>query len=94
MTFTISVAGQTYHLAADADVTDLRDRLVTAVRDGGDLVAIPSAGERQVSVLVSPGLPVFFEERPESAASRKAEADSAPQDGSRDVFSVMEWDSF
>jgi hypothetical protein len=91
--FTISVAGHTYQLPADADVTGLRDRLVSAVRDGGDVVVIPSAGERQVSVLVSPGLPVFFEERPESAASRRVDAVTAPEDA-RDVFTVLEWDSF
>jgi hypothetical protein len=92
--FTVSVAGQLYRLPADADVADLRHRLVNAVRHGGDVVDIPCVGVNEVSVLVSPGLPVFLEERPEA---------EAPQDDARtidtgnwtsDMLTVQEWDSY
>jgi hypothetical protein len=92
--FTVSVAGHTYYLPANADVADLQDRLVHAVRDGGDVVVIPAAGEREVSVLVSPGLPVFFEERPDSPSARPTDVATAPDDGIRSGFTLQEWDSF
>jgi hypothetical protein len=92
--FTVSVAGQLYHLPADADVALLRDRLVDAVRHGGDLVAIPSLGATEISVLVSPGLPVFFEERPDAAASRDVIAVAGAEDWMENTVTAQEWDAY
>jgi len=94
--FTVSVAGQMYHLPADADVAELRHRLVDAVRHGGDVVAIPSVGATEVSVLVSPGLPVFLEERPDGGSSREERevTGAGTENWTADMFTAQEWDSF
>jgi hypothetical protein len=93
MSFTVSVAGRIYHLPPDADVGELRDRLVTAVRDGGDVVAIPGGGDGSVSVLVSPGLPVFLEESADDASPQPSDAE-ANERAFLDALTVQEWDSF
>ncbi|WP_108250750.1 hypothetical protein [Planctomonas deserti] len=86
--FTLSVAGHTYYLPADTDVVQLQDRLVDAVRHGGDVVAIPTVGTTECAVLVSPGLPVYFEERPDAPAQPEASS------WTRSMFTAEEWDSY
>lgn len=88
--FTLSVAGQIYYLPSDTDVVQLQDRLVDAVRHGGDVVSIPTVGTTECAVLVSPGLPVYFEERPDSPAS----PDAASATWTRNMFTAEEWDSY
>jgi hypothetical protein len=92
--FTVSVAGQMYHLAADADVAQLRERLVDAVRHGGDVVAIPCVGATEVSVLVSPGLPVFFEERPDAIGPGGAAPVAVTEDSALNMVTAQEWDTY
>ncbi len=91
--FTLSVAGQTYYLPADTDVVQLQDRLVDAVRHGGDVVAIPTVGTTEYVVLVSPGLPVYFEERPDLPPPPEAVPGTSSA-WTRDMFTAEEWDSF
>jgi len=56
-------------------------------------VTIPCAGAGEVSVLVSPGLPVFFEEQPDAVTPRE---DTVPDGGNwtKNVFTAEEWDSY
>ncbi|MFD3443840.1 hypothetical protein ACFDTO_04490 [Microbacteriaceae bacterium 4G12] len=91
MTFsTVSVAGNLYVLPQDADVEDLRSRLVSAVRDGGGIVPIPSIRHHAVHILVSVGVPVIFEEHLEEPEPN----DSPAGDDAwyRSVFDDHEWD--
>ncbi len=92
--FTVSVAGQMYQLPADADVAELRHRLVDAVRHGGDVVAIPSVGTTEISVLVSPGIPIFLEESPDAVPAMESAEAVAQGAWPSLLFSPEEWDSY
>lgn len=58
---TITVGGKRYALAQGRAVDGVKAAAVAAVRTGGDLVDIVVLGNREVSVLISPGVPVQFE---------------------------------
>jgi len=61
MRTSVSVNGVEYRLAQGRDIDDVKRATVAAVRSGGDLVDIVVVGNRLVSVLVSPGIPITFE---------------------------------
>ncbi|RDV44960.1 hypothetical protein DOE76_09480 [Leifsonia sp. ku-ls] len=80
----ITISGRRFVVGDDA-IEQLRDRLVDAVRRGGDFVVMDS-GAGRVDALVSPGLPVFVERQdepapePAAAGAATAEAVASPVD--------------
>jgi hypothetical protein len=56
----VDVAGTNFFLAQGRDVTETKDAVVAAIRAGGDLVTFVVYGNVEVSVLVTPGVPVIF----------------------------------
>ncbi|MCM6762811.1 hypothetical protein NB037_10325 [Rathayibacter sp. ZW T2_19] len=59
---TVTIDGKTYGLSQGADVTGLKASTTEASRAGGGMVDFVVVGNRQVSALVSPGVPVIFED--------------------------------
>lgn len=58
---TINVNGVEYRLAQGRDVDEVKRASVAAVRANGDLVDVVVVGNRLVSILMSPGVPITFE---------------------------------
>ena len=58
---TLAIGDRRFRLLQDADVANLEDELVAAMRAGGGTVSIPAAGAHSVRAIVTPGLPVLFE---------------------------------
>ena len=56
----VDVAGTNFFLAQGRDVDETKDAVVSAIRSGGDLVDFVVYGNVEVSVLVTPGVPVIF----------------------------------
>ena len=56
----VDVAGTTFFLAQGRDVQRAKDDVVKAIRSGGGLVELVVFGNVEVSVAVSPGVPVIF----------------------------------
>jgi hypothetical protein len=57
----VRIDGQTIALAADTDVSGVKERIVAAVRDGGGFVDLETSGRRVLSVLITPSIHVRFE---------------------------------
>ncbi|MFW8745914.1 hypothetical protein, partial [Mesorhizobium japonicum] len=55
---TINVYGVEYRLAQGRDVDEVKRASVAAVRANGDLVDVVVVGNRLVSILMSPGVPI------------------------------------
>jgi hypothetical protein len=53
--------GQTFLLAPDQDVDELKAAIVTAVREGSDFVDFSTVGHGTISLLVTSSLPVRFQ---------------------------------
>jgi hypothetical protein len=56
----IAVNGGVHFLAQGQDLDDLKRRIVAAMKADGDFVNFTVVGNREVSVLVSPGTQVTF----------------------------------
>jgi hypothetical protein len=56
----VDIAGTTFFLAQGGDIQDVKNAVVAAIRNGGDLVDLVVLGNAEVSVAVSPGVPVIF----------------------------------
>jgi hypothetical protein len=50
-----------YWLAQGHDIEQLKNAATEAVRDGGGMIDVVIVGNKIVSALISPGLPVLFE---------------------------------
>lgn len=73
---TLSIDGRRFLLAVSLDTKALEQRLVEAVRNRGDMVSFTVAGEREVCVLVSPGVAVILEH--EDVPIEDPDAEDAP----------------
>ncbi|SMH48588.1 hypothetical protein SAMN06295885_3072 [Rathayibacter oskolensis] len=62
MRTTVTIEGRTYGLSQGTDIAALKESTTGAAQSGGGLVEFVVVGNRQVSVVVSPGVPVIFEE--------------------------------
>jgi hypothetical protein len=60
--YTATVGTKSYVLAQGHSIDSLREEMIGAIRAGGAFVDFVVLGNRRISVLVSPGLPVVFEE--------------------------------
>ena len=58
---TITVSDTPYQLAQGQDVRVIEDAALVAVRAGGDVVKVTLYGNRELAILVSPGVPITFE---------------------------------
>lgn len=57
----LRVDGQIYYLPDTTDIHELKERIVTSVREGAAFVDFDTHGHGQVSVLMTPQIPVRFE---------------------------------
>ncbi|MCJ1683912.1 MULTISPECIES: hypothetical protein [unclassified Rathayibacter] len=57
----LSIDGRRFLLALSFDTEELEKKLVEAVRERGGMVSFTVAGDREVCVLVSPGVAVILE---------------------------------
>ncbi|AZZ49659.1 hypothetical protein C5C31_07230 [Rathayibacter rathayi] len=73
---TLSIDGRRFLLSISLDTEELEKRLVDAVRNRGDMVSFTVAGEREVCVLVSPGVAVILEH--EDVAVEDPDTEDAP----------------
>jgi hypothetical protein len=58
---TMTVSDTQYPLAQGQDVRVIEDAALVAVRAGGDIVKVTLYGNRELAILVSPGVPITFE---------------------------------
>jgi hypothetical protein len=58
---TITVSDTPHALAQGQSIDDIERRALEAVRAGGDIVRVTLYGNRELAVLVSPGVPITFE---------------------------------
>lgn len=58
---TINVNGASYPLAQNQDLDRIWSDIVAGVRSGGDFVKVIVHGNRELTILVSPGLSLTFD---------------------------------
>jgi hypothetical protein len=58
---TITVSDTPHPLAQDQSIDVIEAAALDAVRRGGDIVRVTLYGNRQLAILVSPGVPITFE---------------------------------
>ncbi|MFB2600435.1 hypothetical protein ACEXQE_21800 [Herbiconiux sp. P17] len=58
---TITVSDTPHPLAQDQDIAHIEAAALDAVRGGGDIVKVTLYGNRELAILVSPGVPITFE---------------------------------
>jgi hypothetical protein len=58
---TLTVGDTAHPLAQNQDVGTIQAAALHAVRTGGDIVNVILYGNRQLAILVSPGVPITFE---------------------------------
>ncbi|MCS5714919.1 hypothetical protein NVV95_10180 [Herbiconiux sp. CPCC 205716] len=58
---TITVSDTPHPLAQGQEVQAIQDAALRAVREGGDIVTVTLYGNRELAILVSPGVPITFE---------------------------------
>ncbi|TIH33814.1 hypothetical protein [Subtercola vilae] len=56
----ITVSDTQHPLAQDQDIDTIEALALAAVRGGGDIVKVTLYGNRELSILVSPGVPITF----------------------------------
>lgn len=66
----MTIQGRRFDLNPASDFEQLRKAALDAIQGGGAIVEIPVEGSRQVSVLLSGGIPVFFETHAEPEQAR------------------------
>lgn len=59
---TVTIEGKAYRLSQGTDVDRLKRSATEATQAGGGLIDFVIVGNRRVSVLISSGVPVIFEE--------------------------------
>jgi hypothetical protein len=58
---TITVSDTPHALAQDQSIDEIERRALEAVRNGGDIVKVTLYGNRELAILISPGVPITFE---------------------------------
>ena len=75
------IGDHAYRLPIGTDENEVIEDLADAVREGGGVVELPmDAEQRAISVLISPGVPVFIErpEVPEQPPEDELSGDQTP----------------
>jgi hypothetical protein len=80
---TVTVAGERFVLAQGHGLDDVKEHTVRAARDGGGLIDLVVLGNAEVSVLITPGVPVVF-------TSEMIEYDDQDPRDTGDVTSVFD----
>jgi hypothetical protein len=83
----VRMQGMTFYLAQGRDPEDLKADMIEAVKEGGAFVSFVEVGNHHVSVLISPGVVVVFEEEMVDRDSRDTGDMSEPFDPSEDARS-------
>jgi hypothetical protein len=58
---TLTIGGRDYLLAQGVNVDELTQTATNAIKDGGGVLLFAAAGDRSVSIIISPGVPVTLE---------------------------------
>jgi hypothetical protein len=58
---TLTIGGIPYLLAQGQSVDSIKDAVVQAARTGADLVTVTVVGNRELDILVTPGVAITFE---------------------------------
>jgi hypothetical protein len=58
---TITVSDTQHPLAQGQIIEDIETAALQAIRGGGDIVKVTLYGNRELAILVSPGVPITFE---------------------------------
>lgn len=58
---TITVSDTPHPLAQNQDITLIQAAALDAVRAGGNIVPVTLYGNRELAILISPGVPITFE---------------------------------
>lgn len=58
----MTVGGRAFAIPVGHDVDAIKSEAVRAIRAGGGLIEISTVEARSVAILVTPSLPLFFEE--------------------------------
>jgi hypothetical protein len=82
---TLAINGRNYQLAQGTDLPALKTAIEDAVAAGGKFVDVIVVGNVAVSILASPGLPIFF-------TTREVEADDRDTGDVADPFDVTAWE--
>lgn len=69
---TLIVNDTSYPLAQGQDIDTIEAAAVEAVHQGGDMITITAYGNREVSIQVSPGVPLVFESEEVPSEARDA----------------------
>jgi hypothetical protein len=66
---TMQITGRDYLLAQGQDVDALKEHVLAALRDGAGIITATLVGNRELDILISPGVPITFqaEEVPDDA---------------------------
>ncbi|QNA91726.1 MULTISPECIES: hypothetical protein [unclassified Microbacterium] len=75
-----------YYLAQGQDVTDIRDRIETAMRAGGGFVEFVVVGNRSISVLITLATRIVISVETVEYDVRDTGDDSAPYGGDFDLL--------
>lgn len=57
---TIKVSHETFVITDDTKARDIEAAALTAIRQGGGMINLVHDGSHNITVLISPGVPVFF----------------------------------
>ncbi|WP_159085041.1 hypothetical protein [Planctomonas deserti] len=84
---TMHVDGASHLLAQGQDPESIKGAVVQAARDGADMVRVTVVGNRELDVLVTPGIPITFES--------ETVADDPRDDGDlRSPFALESFDEY
>lgn len=57
----LTIGTRHFYLPEETDLGEFERTIEDAARAGGSMIEIPSANQRPVSALITPGMPVFIE---------------------------------
>ena len=90
---TLFIHGQGYRLDAAVDHEALKDRIVDALRRGGDFVTFTSPVADEVTVLISPGSAITMHIETVPETSEQDESSGTPG-GSSSIVDEFDWTDY
>lgn len=85
---TLTIGERRFRLASGAIATELEHELLTAVRAGGGVVAIPAAGHDEVHAIITPGLSLVFETSDQVEPAAYSAEDDVSYEGYVDEYAL------
>ncbi|GAA1002181.1 hypothetical protein [Subtercola frigoramans] len=77
----VTVDRHEFYLAPDASAEELSRTIADVIRAGGGLVRLPTRPDQQITVLISPGVPVVIEQFDGYDGPKSASGVDAPAAG-------------